>query len=132
MVENRRTRSRRVVGRKSQLHVRQLLGKFRAQSFRQLCDAYRRARFQLHLKHRFFGAAVPEVDQVDRVTRRVHADEPKRDRDVVRADFLLDQVECLQRDFLGAFESGARQRAQPQLELAGIRLRENFRGQHVS
>src|SRR5678815_3948891 len=48
---------------KRKAHVRQLLGKFFAQPFFQLFDAYWRARFQLHLQHTLFRPAVPEVNQ---------------------------------------------------------------------
>ena len=84
---------------------------------------------ELHGKVRFLGAAVPEMDEVHRIIRRVHADEAHRERDVFRAGFALDEFKCFQRDLLGELDLRAAVGAQAQRELARVHRRENFRAE---
>ena len=54
------------------------------------------------------------------------ADEAHRDRDLFRADFALHHLEHAQCDLFGVLDFRAGRRAQPQRDLAGIRLRKNL------
>ncbi len=64
------------LGSKEKLHVRQLCGELRRAAAP--CSAsvsMPASGFELHLQHALLGPAVPQIDQVDRIVRRVHADE---------------------------------------------------------
>ena len=105
---------------------RQLLGKTFAQALFQVFNSNVAASLQLHLHDSFFGPAVPEINQVDRITRRVHPHEPKRNFHVLRAGFALDHLQRMQRDGFSALHVRATGSAQPQLKLARVHPRENI------
>ena len=62
--------------------------KLRAQPLLQRFAAQAAPRLQRDQHHRFLRAAGEQIDRVDRIAGRLHADEAVRDLDVVRADFL--------------------------------------------
>ena len=120
------------LGSKEKADARHLFGKDLPQPFLQVFNPNRRAGFQLHLQHAFLRAAVPEVNEIDRVRRTMHAQETQRDRRRFAARLLLDEVQRLQRDGFGAVNLRARRRAQPQLNLSGIHLGKDLRAQPPS
>ena len=76
-----------------------------------------RARFQRHANDGFVLPARKQIDRVDRIVRRLHADEPGRDLDVLRPDQILDDVHRLELDQLRSLESRAGRRTQAELNL---------------
>src|SRR5262249_17211614 len=58
---------------------RQLLRENFSQALFEFLDANRSAFLQLHLQHAFLRAAVPEVNEVHRIRRPMHAQETQRD-----------------------------------------------------
>src|SRR5690606_38068577 len=78
---------------------------------------------ELNLEHALFRAAVPHIYEVHWVARAVHAEKAHRDRDVVGSGLLVDDVEHLECDGLGAVDTRARRSTQPNLELTGLDAR---------
>ena len=103
--------------------------KFFPQTLLEFLDADRGARFQLDLHDTFLRAAVPQINQVDRVARAVNADEAERDFNVIRADLRLDEVEDLQSDLLRSLDRGSGGSTQPHLKLTRIHFGKNFRAE---
>src|SRR5439155_22683400 len=71
---------------KREAYVRHIGSELFTQAFLERFDSDRRAGLQLHLNHAFLRTAVPEVNQVDGITRRVNADEAQSDFHILRAD----------------------------------------------
>ena len=59
----------------------------------------------------------------------MHPEEAQRQRDILRSNLLLDEVQHLQRDGLSGVELGSGRRAEPQLNLSGIHSGEDFSAQ---
>ena len=81
---------------------------------------------ELDLQGGFVGAAVPGMDEVDGIIGGVHADEAEGGADVLRAEFLLDDVQGAQGDLFGLVELGPGGGAQADLQLAVIGRREDL------
>ena len=96
-------------------HIRQRLLQLVANLFLHGFSHRRRARLQRDSDDRFMLSAGKQIDRVDRVVRRLNADEPGCDLDVVGSNKLLDHVHRLHFDQLGALETCARWRAESEL-----------------
>ena len=68
-----------------------------------------------------------QVDRVDGIVRRLYADEPGRNLDVLRPDQVLDDVHRFHFDQLGALQARAGRRTQAELQLPGFHCRKDFR-----
>ena len=88
------------------------------------------AGFELHLQHRFFRPAGPEVNRVDRVIGRLHADVSQRDLDVSGADFVLDESSVCSAICFGALDARSRRRVQAQSRTGRHRRSEKSRAQN--
>ena len=72
-------------------------------------------------------SAGKQIDCVDRVVRRLNADESGCDFNVVESNKLLDHVHRLHFDQLGALETCARWRAESELQLPALDRRKDLR-----
>src|SRR5829696_7856106 len=72
-------------------------------------------------------SAGKQIDRVDRVVRRLNADESGCDLNVVGSNNPLDHVHRLQFDQLGALETCARWRAESELQLPALDRRKDLR-----
>ncbi len=104
----------------------QFLRQFFAQGFLEFLDANPGFALKLDLQYRFLRAGRPEVNRVDRVIRRLSADEAQADLYIFRSDLALDYFQRLQRDLLRAVDTRARLSAQAQLKLARVDHGENL------
>src|SRR5262245_28475528 len=83
-------------------------------------------RLECDCQDSFMRTACPEKDGVDRIARRLYADEAGRNRNVIRAYLTPDDIECFERNDLCSLNSGSGRRAQSDLKLRRISLREQF------
>ena len=70
---------------------------------------------ELDLQGGFVGAAIPSMDEIDRVIGGVHADKAEGGADVLRTELQLDDLQGAQGDLLGLVELGAGGSAQAHL-----------------
>ena len=107
-------------------HIGQRLLQLVPELFLEFLRDWRRARLQRHSDHGLVLTAGKEVDGVDRIVRRLHPDEPRRDLDVLRTNQILDDVHRLQFNQLGALEPRAGWRTEAELNLLGFYFWKNL------
>ena len=71
--------------------------------------------------------ACPKKNCIDGIAGRLYADKRAADFHIIRADFLLDHVQCFQRYQFRSFNASPSWRAQTQLELARVHRGKKFR-----
>src|SRR5262249_10817623 len=69
----------------------------------------------------------PEIDRIDRIIRRLRANKPERDGNIVRPGLGTDGIERLEREDLRSLHPRPGRGTQPPLKLAGVYRRENVR-----
>ena len=104
----------------------ELGGEAGAEFFAERGDGNAAAVLELDLQDGLLGAAVPLMDEIDGIVRRMHADEAHADGDFIGAGFFADDRQCAQGDLLGGFKARGGGGTQAELELTGVDLREDF------
>src|SRR5262249_8564614 len=118
-----------VTGLEGKADVGQALGEFAPQALAQLTHPHMGAGLELHLDDALLRAAVPEVNQVDGVARRVDANKPQGDLDVGRPHFVFDNLQNFERNGFGALDLRAGRRAEAHLKLSQVNTGKNLRAE---
>src|SRR5258708_30756657 len=84
------------------------------------------AALELYLHNTFLRAAVPKIDQIDRIAGGVDTNKAERDFHVGGTGLVLDEVKDLKSEGLRTVHMRAGGSAHPQLQLAGGNLWKDF------
>src|SRR5262249_21193422 len=76
-----------------------------------------------------FRAAIPKINQIDRITRRVHTHETQHNLNICWSDFAFDDVIHLERERFRSVHMSPRWRSEPYLKLASIHPWKNLRAE---